>query len=384
MEFTEEVKTLDGNLENSNPEDFIMYKLFDATGSHTLGVIKGIPAPSSLTGEMMYFPHVSYNLFSSTATPIPLNAVQVKNISIEFVNTTYCGSKTRLLKYDISSQHDGCVHYFIHDNGGRPFLVFVTNINTTTTYQSVFIYCIPPNTYFNDDEWSKNMDDNIGFYQHLIIEYSNVQRVFIGKGSNQEWSAGNSILVKLCNSPGRYCYIGSNIYEFTSEELVFDEAAAETTVVAVATTVGDQHSNDYTNSSTTTSVSIAAPALQPEEILNYYSLVGNSNVPYPVAMSTTNIYFMLGGGDGGVISKNRLGELYKTFTDKDFPATTTTSVGTTSVGTSGVGSVDTSNSASGSTSWEEDAYSYLYAIPKYYEYLSPLRDYNLIHDRVWG
>lgn len=59
---------------------------------------------------------------------------------------------------------------------------------------------------------------------------------------------GNSILVLLDSKTNRYVYIGYLIYEFNA----------------------------------------------PEPITDYYSAVGNSDVPYPVALSKNFVYFMLG------------------------------------------------------------------------------------------
>ena len=66
---------------------------------------------------------------------------------------------------------------------------------------------------------------------------------------------GNSILVKIMNK--RYVYIGSEIYQFDTNE----------------------------------------------EILDYVSPVGNNDVPYPIAFGEKNVYFML---DKRFIAKNEL------------------------------------------------------------------------------
>jgi hypothetical protein len=90
--------------------------------------------------------------------------------------------------------------------------------------------------------------DEEAFEPNPVWSCENAARVFIGEHYGEEdveWARGNSILV--CIGMLRYCYIGSEIYEFTA----------------------------------------------PEEITAYYSKVGNSGVPYPIAYSATSFYLML-------------------------------------------------------------------------------------------
>ena len=81
----------------------------------------------------------------------------------------------------------------------------------------------------------------------------NVERVFPGIAQQPEW-IGNTVLLELArdaekNEPQRYVFIGDGIYEFTAPD------------------------ND--------------------SIVVYYSMVGNSDVPYPVAVGNKYAYFML-------------------------------------------------------------------------------------------
>ena len=126
--------------------------------------------------------------------------------------------------------------YYIHDNGGRPFKVTINN-------KAVSIY---KNTAKYPEE------DNYD----VLVKTVNVKEVFIGKSSGKPYMAdhtpaeakqfiGNSILLEL--SANKYMYIGKEIYEFQTED----------------------------------------------KIESYYSLIGNNDVPYPIALGTDNIYFML-------------------------------------------------------------------------------------------
>lgn len=120
--------------------------------------------------------------------------------------------------------------YLIHDNFSKPFKVVVKGNN-------VDIY-----------------KGEQGDYKTLVKAYD-VDKVFIGKSSGRARMSdhtvaqaknfiGNSILLKVGKS---YVYVGDKIYQFTPTD----------------------------------------------EIEEYYSLVGNNDVPYPVALGKENVYFML-------------------------------------------------------------------------------------------
>jgi len=154
--------------------------------------------------------------------------------------------------------------YFTHDNGGSPFLVYIGR-DTVEIYKN-------PNYFDTEERNDKNE------YTVLVKKYDKIQKIFIGQspmeprqprssssGSRKRLKAasrprklsgkhdpdfdGNSILLKLKDD--RYVFIGERIYEFSTSE----------------------------------------------PITTYYSLVGNSDVPYPVALSDNYVYFMLGGRD---------------------------------------------------------------------------------------
>ena len=121
--------------------------------------------------------------------------------------------------------------YFIHDNGGRPFQVVILG-NKVSVYEQ--------------ENW-RDQYDTIQDYTKLIKTFPKVKKIFVGKdtklGSKFD---GNSILLQL--SKNKYVYIGSWIYEFVTKD---------------------------------------------DHIVAYYSHVGNSDVPYPVALGEKNVYFML-------------------------------------------------------------------------------------------
>lgn len=131
--------------------------------------------------------------------------------------------------------------YTTHDNGNRPFRVIVDKDN-------VHIY-----TYHIDDE-----DDNDEeIYDNFIKSYK-VKKVFIGKSitgfpigdhkkKDSKYFDGNSILLQITSN--KYVFIGDTIYEFL------------------------MNNND--------------------KVEKYYSMVGHSDVPYPIILGENNVYFML-------------------------------------------------------------------------------------------
>ena len=126
--------------------------------------------------------------------------------------------------------------YYIHDNGSRPFKVIVDT-------KSVSIY----------KDTAKYPEEET--YDGLVKSL-NPKEIWVGKSSGKSYISdhtpaqakefiGNSILLEL--SAKKYMYIGTEIYTFETEDV----------------------------------------------IESYYSLVGNNDVPYPIALGTENIYFML-------------------------------------------------------------------------------------------
>ena len=129
-------------------------------------------------------------------------------------------------------------YYDIHDNGGRPFRVYVDG-NNVAIYKDI-------NTGTFNEEAN---------YSKLIKEFT-VNDIYIGKSTGNAEGAdhrpneaksfiGNSILLHL--SGNTYVYIGTSIYKFQMDD----------------------------------------------KVDKYFSMVGRNDVPYPVLLGTENVYFML-------------------------------------------------------------------------------------------
>ncbi len=131
--------------------------------------------------------------------------------------------------------------YEIHDNGGRPFIVKVSG-------KTVLVEK-------NMDEFDMK-DGKVITIHHPAKELftKTADQVFIGKksprggydGLKPSQAEGNSILLQ---TGSKYIYIGSEIYEFSP--------------------------------------------IKGDTIENYYSDIGNSDVPYPYAIGKTHVYIML-------------------------------------------------------------------------------------------
>jgi len=128
--------------------------------------------------------------------------------------------------------------YLIFDNGGRPYKV-VIKVNGLDIF-----------TYEGPDENGKiEIDDTV-----LIKSYRNLKKIFVPKGIDDRgdpWTGGtgNTILAQI--SRNRYLFIGPWIYEFETKD----------------------------------------------QILEYHSQVGNSGVPYPLAVGEKNVYFLIEKGE---------------------------------------------------------------------------------------
>lgn len=144
--------------------------------------------------------------------------------------------------------------YLIFDNGGRPYKVVIKGKGL-----DIFTY---------DDI---NYDDiNYDDYPILVKSYKNLKNIFIPKGIDDRgnaWSGGkgNTILAHI--SGNRYLFIGPWIYEFETKD----------------------------------------------EILEYHSQVGNSGVPYPLAIGEKNVYFLIEKGEEGYLSKEYFEEFPKKY-----------------------------------------------------------------------
>ena len=147
--------------------------------------------------------------------------------------------------------------YLTHWNGGRPYLCYVKEDKLNNRYD-VLIYSQDKGIKLNDKQYGqlitpKGVNKFARIYTKYVKNYS-AEKVFVGIDSeDRSFSRGNTILLKLPKNKktslklNRYVFIEGEIYEFSTTD----------------------------------------------EIVKYYSMVGNADVPYPIAVGEENVYFML-------------------------------------------------------------------------------------------
>lgn len=188
--------------------------------------------------DSKFYKWINYNQFSDKSTTIESRYKKGK-IDKKYINDYICGSKKSVKELD-KNIHKGYKTYLIHNNGIRPFLVAIKD-------NIAKIFKVSKDVAVSSLFWTDVKDY---YYTDLINEYK-CKKIFIPKGVEiynkifyiKEFN-GNSILLDIGD---KYIYIGDKIYEFKPTD----------------------------------------------EILKYYSPVGNNDVPYPVTIGTENIYFML-------------------------------------------------------------------------------------------
>jgi len=186
-----------------------------------------------------FYKWVSYNVFADRSSPIERGFKKGK-IDKKYVNEKICGNKKTAKDLD-KKIHNGYKTYFIHDNRRQPFLVAIKD-------KTAKIYKIGKDV-------AVGYGNVPAYYYTDLIEEFKCDKIFIPKGydgiyifngimKDYKEYRGNSVLLQVKD---KYVYIGSEIYEFKPSD----------------------------------------------EIIEYYSPVGNNDVPYPVAIGKENVYFML-------------------------------------------------------------------------------------------
>lgn len=194
--------------------------------------------------------HKKYNVFEEKSVKLPKGykkAVRTPFLK-EHIEDNICGERIPAVKTEVSEFKKGHKHTLIHDNGGRPFVMYFS-----PQKDSVAIYKIPKG--FLEPEGVYHKDKTfVKYYSELVKRYK-CKDVFIGLSPKNEMTKfskgfgkkfeGNTNLIKL--SDKRYVYVGETIYEFTSLH----------------------------------------------DIVDYQSPVGNNDVPYPYAIDEKNNYYLM-------------------------------------------------------------------------------------------
>lgn len=152
--------------------------------------------------------------------------------------------KNNEISKQIMEKYKNNKKYYILQNGGKPYLVYVGKKNIKIYKNS--------DKFYVDEEY--NYEINMWTYIELIRKYKSL-KTFIGyspknnmtiySGGHGERFDGNSILIKIKNN--KYVYIGPEIFSFKTDD----------------------------------------------DIIEYISPVGNSGVPYPYAIDNKGKYYLL-------------------------------------------------------------------------------------------
>ena len=232
------------------------------------------------TNERLYYPNVELNVFAKYPKEIPLNA-RKKKFSVERIKSTISDPmkkkivllKKKPLGYEKASM------YLIHDNGGRPFLVYIQKNRNVAVF--TFANHKTKNQYLSYKDWKRyaSTSNYWKLYTIKILEFKKVDKIFLGDDPycDEEEECedypclGNSILLQISISPNKYIFIGESIYSFEFNE----------------------------------------------EIIKYRSVFAGSDSPSPVAETKTKYLFMLDqiwmSKQGFIITEDRPYDIYYHF-----------------------------------------------------------------------
>lgn len=201
---------------------------------------------------------IDFNCFEEKATGIPLGFKRINNPTKKWIkNHAYDPSRRPLLKTDklvenMEKKYNQWKYYFIHSNGGRPFIVYLkgkrADIFARPTEQN--------QPYILNSDWKQHMAENKWQYIIHVKSFTNVVKAWIGQSPKTpmtEFSGGygpaflgNSIILSLPKN-NNICIGGQLITRFRTQT----------------------------------------------PITEYWSPVGNNDVPYPVAFTSKAAFFML-------------------------------------------------------------------------------------------
>jgi len=205
-----------------------------------LEFIRFIPAKKprlvrGLDGELPNTIHLNrgFNEFDTEATRVP-NTYEKYYEGVGNVKERFYNPELKKVECKMVPEYEE-PFYFIHDNGGRPFVVY------TTSDKKAVVYSMPTDEglYISRKDW-RCKGSRRQLYTNKVFE-TPYEYAFIDSGE----CAGNTILLHLGNM--EYMFISSKICTFTSFS----------------------------------------------PIIKYYSPIRGSDVPYPVAEDATGLMYMM-------------------------------------------------------------------------------------------
>jgi len=161
-----------------------------------------------------YHKWIDYNEFQTRTESLPPETSLVRS-DPAVRERLWCGTRKRYtrqvaqpLSLKIERDHKGWKSYFIHDNGGRPFVVYVH-----PSRKRVSVYSVPRNVIIPERERSEKDDQNKWMYTNLVYENNALQKIWIGRSPRESFD-GNSILLHIDGL--KYVFVGETIFSFTT------------------------------------------------------------------------------------------------------------------------------------------------------------------------
>lgn len=320
-------------MESPTFDNFVHYEKTDAPdedGCSLLFNLYGIRNPHDPNSIYLWR---NYNTFDEEPTPIPEGFKLLPN---GYENCEDCvalngGCCPAHIKHRISWLQDfrfgtkvfaedytpvvvnypvGAEEFLTHDNGGRPFKVFVDHER-----KEVHIYSVNRNIIFARKSYRKNYSHTNMVKFMSPVEFKLAMNPKCSGSDVEEYddpaSDDHEMPDSESSSEDQDVYNQTKIYDqhigTYSYQKIWIPDGLYLTLNDEGNVVQDKCSGYYGNSilahlGTTDaglnkylwiSCSVKEFTIEDDEILRYYSTVGNSDVPYPVAIGTKYIYFML-------------------------------------------------------------------------------------------
>lgn len=186
-------------------------------------------------GNGWFFKHEGFNRFAAAPERIPADATLDDPPADEWLRSYFFdAAKTRALPGELPPRASGHA-YRIEDNGGMPFVAYVRS-------GEVSVFRVARDRFVDPRDWTSSLEQNRQLFTEEVGTYPG--HVYVGEdGACGEH--GNSLLVQNGDT---FVYIGPEILRFT---------------------------------------------LPGASVVQYHSRMGNSSVPYPVAVMQDVAVFML-------------------------------------------------------------------------------------------
>jgi len=303
-----------------SPKDFLFFAV-----PAGIGCFRNLRGCKSFRKGHM-FEHVDFNLFADHDIKIPKNAKRQPLPPQDWLSEFFWDPLKRRLLPDPTALPllaNGTA-YRIEDNGGMPFICYVRD-------SEVSVFRIPKDGYVREADYPNVFDAQRLLYIEEVVTFANVIKTWIGVDTSDCREHGNSIIVHVPPSSKGKIVTVTISKESTNllvngvglaGEQVFSvkldlnvkvstlasqfQSSMQCTFVKCFGSSGEciphdnllsQYEQLVVKDTTQSYVCISGREIYSfnlnEEVTAYYSMVGNSSVPYPVALTATSALYML-------------------------------------------------------------------------------------------